>query len=312
VTPMYRLFVILTCATLFAGCAGLETNNFLSRTGEALGRIGQKTTTADAEKKVRPLFDQPYIDPLTEYIQRYSDDPARADRLEQVKQERDRRCAEVARRYNTDDITRTGLALYRRGYSFSCPEDVAAYEAKLEAKPSAEVQNRSLNSKPVVSDPAPPVSDGARQPADASRRSGEPLPEEGLAEPASAGESQNEAVSRQLNECFLLTRIRNYSAALEACHGPAEDGAIGAQSNMAQIQSALGNHESAYQWARKAAPASAQAANLLGEMYAHGRGVTEENAKAVKWFRTAAELGHAGAQDALDNLDSATADTNGN
>ena len=40
----------------------------------------------------------------------------------------------------------------------------------------------------------------------------------------------------------------------------------------------------------------AHAQALLGEMYEKGRGVRQDYAEAVKWFRQAAEQGHAVAQ----------------
>ena len=41
---------------------------------------------------------------------------------------------------------------------------------------------------------------------------------------------------------------------------------------------------------------NAGAQNDLGVMYAEGRGVPQDDAKAIKWFRKAAEQGHADAQ----------------
>tara|TARA_R110002074_G_scaffold109131_7_gene235402 strand:+ start:3629 stop:4528 length:900 start_codon:yes stop_codon:yes gene_type:complete len=283
VNPMYRLPVIVMSAVLIAGCGNLKTSDFLSRTGDALSKIGQRPPADDPDQEIKPLFDQPYIDPLTEHLQRYADDPARTAQLKQVSEERERRCAAVALRYNTDEITETGLATYRRGYGFSCPQDVAAYEARLEAMPQAPKPARQPVSEPLNNDSE--VRDD---------------------------EAQKVAVSRQLNDCYLLTRIRNFSGALAACRGPAEEGAVGAQASMAQIQNALGNHESAYRWAKMAAPESGQAAYLLGEMYAQGRGVAQDKDMAAKWFRTAAELGHTGAENALDNLVSAPAGANVN
>ncbi|RBW48572.1 tetratricopeptide repeat protein [Marinobacter sp. F3R11] len=279
---MYRLPVIMMSALLIAGCGNLKTSDVLSRTGEALSKIGQKVPAADLDQEIKPLFDQPYIDPLTEYLHRYAGDPARTAQLEKVREERESRCAAIARRYNADEITETGLESYRRGYSFSCPQDVAAYEARLEAMPRAQAPEPS-------------------RPAASESLKGE-----------SGGHDENLAVSGQLNDCYLLTRIRNFSGALEACRGLAESGVAGAQASMAQIQNALGDHESAYRWALKAAPESGQAAYLLGEMYAQGAGVAQDKSKAAKWFLTSAELGHAGAQDALDNLVSSSAGANAN
>lgn len=280
---MYRLLVIMMSAVLIAGCGNLTTSDVLSRTGDALSKIGQKDSAADFDQGIQALFEQPYIDPLTEYLQRYADDTARIAQLGQVREERDRRCAAVARRYNADEVTETGLATYRRGYNLSCPQDVAAYEARLEAMPQA---------------PDPEQQPASETPSDDTE--------------VNDDKPQKVAVSGQMNDCYLLTRIRNFSGALEACRGPAEGGASGAQASMAQIENALGNYESAYRWAMKAAPESGQAAYLLGEMYAQGLGIAQDKSTAASWFITAAELGHAGAQDALDNLVSAPADANAN
>ena len=40
----------------------------------------------------------------------------------------------------------------------------------------------------------------------------------------------------------------------------------------------------------------------LGYMYATGRGVAEDNTEAVRWYRLAAEQGHAGARRVLRRL----------
>jgi len=307
VTLMYRLLVIMMCALLTAGCSSLKNSDFLNRTGDALGKIGQRGSVADLDQEIELLFDQPYIDPLTEYLQQYADDPARTTLLGQVRQERESRCAIIARRYNADEITKTGLALYRRGYSFSCSQDVTAYQARLQAMQQAQT--------PALQ-PASELKNDERE--ESSVQLAELKPKTVNTATLSVGDAQAQktvasaraAASPQLNDCYLLTRIRNFSGALRACRGPAEEGVAGAQASMAQIERALGNHESAYGWARKAAPESAQAANLLGEMYAQGLGVAQDKNAAVKWFRTAAGLGHAGAANALDNLVSATAGAN--
>lgn len=298
---MYRLLIIMMSVVLVTGCEHLKKNDFLNRTGEALSKIGQGTSRGSFDQEVEPLFDQPYIDPLTEYLLKYGDDPSRKAQLEQVRQERERRCSAVALRYKTDEISEAGLALYRRGYNFSCPEDVAAYEARLTA-----MQQKPDASKQPGREPVNAVSD-----ADNAGLAG-PIQKADPMETHVADEIQKVVVSRQLNDCYLLTRIRNFSAALETCRGPAEKGAVGAQANMAQIQSALGHHESAYHWASQAAPESGEAANLLGKMYAQGLGVEQDKDTAEKWLRTAVELGHNEAQNTLDKLNSATVDTHVN
>lgn len=297
---MYRLLVVMMSAVLVTGCSNQATSDFLSRTGEALSKIGEKTPTVDHDGELQPLFEQPYIDPLTEYLQNHTGDQNREAQLAEVREERDRRCAEVARRYNTDEITETGLALYRRGYSFSCPRDVAAYEARLEALQADTDTNQPTNDQV------------AERAAQASKQSVQAPDEPPSATKAPmTNEAQATTVSRQLNDCYLLTRIRNFSGALEACRGPADDGVTGAQINMAKIEKALGNHDSAYRWAKRAAPKSGQAAYLLGDMYANGLGVEQDRRTAAKWFTTAVDLGYPEARRALEDLTSVTTDANG-
>ena len=78
VSSMYRLLVIMMSAVLIAGCGNLTTSDVLSRTGDALSKIGQRDSAADFDQEIQALFEQPYIDPLTEYLQRYADDTARS------------------------------------------------------------------------------------------------------------------------------------------------------------------------------------------------------------------------------------------
>ena len=63
------------------------------------------------------------------------------------------------------------------------------------------------------------------------------------------------------------------------------------------------NYAEAVKWYRLAAEAGdASAQNNLGVMYADGKGVSQDYAEAVKWFRRAAEQGNATAQETLDRL----------
>lgn len=59
----------------------------------------------------------------------------------------------------------------------------------------------------------------------------------------------------------------------------------------------------AAKWYRKAADQGhAPAQYLLAVAFANGRGVTKDGAEAVKWYRKAAERGHKDAQAALNRL----------
>ena len=56
-------------------------------------------------------------------------------------------------------------------------------------------------------------------------------------------------------------------------------------------------------WYRKAADQGhASAQNNLGIMYATGQGVPQNDAEAVKWYRLAADQGHASAQNLLGDM----------
>src|SRR5215471_15127811 len=64
-----------------------------------------------------------------------------------------------------------------------------------------------------------------------------------------------------------------------------------------------GNYEAALRLARPLAEQNNAAAEaILGRLYARGRGVTLDEAEAVKWFRRAAEHGSAAAEFNLGNL----------
>ena len=61
------------------------------------------------------------------------------------------------------------------------------------------------------------------------------------------------------------------------------------------------NKAKAVKWYRRAAEqGNVDAQYSLGDMYARGDGVPEDDAEAVKWFRLAAEQDHADAQFSLD------------
>lgn len=274
---MYRWTIVLTSLALLGGCGSVQKDAFmetsadlLARTGEALSRIGEKTPAQTDLPDPRPnpkqdelaaLFDQPYIDPLTEYLRRHDDDARPASQLERVRRERDRRCRVIAENFEKDPKTRAQLARYRAGYSFSCPDQVASYQEALLA--------------------------------DLEKKSNEPQ------DRPDSPDSPDPILNNQVSDCYLLTAIRNFSEALRACSGPAEAGDVQAQTNMALIFYALADYRNAYQWASEAAPASGEAAFLLANMYTNGQGVGPDPDQAEKWYHQAAGQGHAGAKAVL-------------
>lgn len=250
-----------------SGCGTLQKGSLFERAGMALQQVGQPRADDGQESdrysaELRALFDQPYIDPLTRYLQRFQDDEARLAPLQQVRLERKKRCEAVAARYNADPLTASGLARYRGGYSLSCPRDVAAYAQRLE----------NLQQSQVEEPAAPEVS---------------PEVIEWVAE---------SPPSSQLNDCYLLTRIRNFSEAQKACREPARMGDARAQTNMALIAHAFQDYENAEYWAREAAPKSGDACYLLAQMYAEGQGVEQSDKQAVRWYSQAASHGNSAAK----------------
>ncbi|WP_154660751.1 tetratricopeptide repeat protein [Marinobacter nanhaiticus] len=288
---MYRWLVMFVGVILISGCASLKDQDFLAsssdffdRAGKALGKIGEPTAKIARDAEVQTLFDQSYIDPLTKYLKQHDGDASRAEQLAQVRDERERRCSVIAKRYAARPLTREQVARYRAGYSLSCPEDVEAFALRYEEKRRQEQNEVRL---------AEAEDKGAEDEEDLAK-------EDMAAESAAAG-SVPSAVSQELNDCFLLTAIRNFSDALEACRTPAENGNVRAQTNMATIAYALQHYDQALDWAKRAAPESGNAANLIGRMYAEGQGVAADQQVARQWFQQAASLGHAGAQATLDS-----------
>lgn len=270
---MYRSLIIIAAIGLLSGCESLQkarimetSSQLLDRTGKALQAIGQAnpeepSATGDSDLELKRLFDQSYIDPLTRYLRRYENDESRAAQVAQVRLEQQLRCEAVAKRYRTYPASEQTLQRYRAGYSFSCPQQVEAFALGL--KSATEIAQE-------VPDP-------------------QPYPEE-------AGALDY----RQLNDCYLLTSIRNYSEALKACREPAERGDLQAQANMALISHAFQDYTSAAYWAQEAAPGSGEASYLLGRMYSAGQGVGQNHETAEQWYTQAASQGHSAAKAALE------------
>lgn len=264
---MYRPYSCFLIFLLLSGCASVDgdrlseaSSDLLERTGQVMKKIVNPQLPESYQRERQALFDQPYIDPLTEYLAEHRDDDSRALVLQQIERERHLRCEAVAAEYSNEPATEPMRQRYTAGYNYSCPDQVAAFAARVEQQPS-------------VPEPEPDTVDTA----------------------------DDSGVSDQaLSDCYLLAAIRNYSEAKKACRGPAENGDVRSQANMAMIAHAFEDYTNALMWAKKAAPASSEAAFLLGQMYATGRGVLQDMDQAVYWYTEAARQGHKEAQAALD------------
>jgi len=266
---MYRPLICLM-TLFFAGCGIIDSEQLFRKSVDPL----------QAERQA--LFDQPYIDPLTNYLIEHQGDPERASILPEIRQQRDLRCQAVAEEYAEEPAIRAVLERYNLGYGYSCPEQVAEF-----AKRVNQQRARQKAVPEPVAQPRPPE----------QTTPGETVtPTE--TEVTSVDEPQ--IADQLLSDCYLLTSIRNYSTARKACREPADQGDLRSQVNMARIAFVLEDYNDALRWARKAAPASGEAALLLGYMYARGKGVGQNMDQAVHWFNESAKLGNKDAQAAID------------
>lgn len=264
--PLTRPLFPLAMALLLGGCAALPSGDaivtssgeWLSRTGEAIGaqreRLADRFSRDDddlaaQEAEVEALLAQPWIDPLTDFLEANAGEPRLAESLVVLSRERDRRCAAIAEEYAERPANRETLARYRRGYLHSCPADVNTFHARVreeEARLAA------------VSTPAP-----------------EPREDE--------SESRREAQAmarRDASDCYLYFTIRNLQQAREACAAPAEQGDARAQHHMGSLAELAGEREEALGWLQRAADGGDEAAAARLEQLSRAGG--DETAEAAR------------------------------
>jgi hypothetical protein len=274
---MYRSFSCCLIILFLNGCAAVNSGRlseiFAADTADSV-ESGDQTSF---EPERQALFDQPYIDPLTDYLIEYYADADRRSVLQQVRDERDRRCEEVATGFAAEPSTREALQRFNAGYAYSCPEQVAVFEERVNREAA-----RSLPEPSELPDP-PSAPETVKTP-----------------EPKPQTVSTKIIPDQALSDCYLLTTIRNFSAARQACREPANLGDVRSQANMAVVAHAFEDYEEALKWAQKAASESDEAAFLLGQMYANGRGVSQNKNQAVYWFKEAARKSHKEAKTVLD------------
>lgn len=271
---MYRWYVSVLALLFLSGCAVVHGERLAGAKSEVLSLSGNlvepgltRPETEAYEHQRQALFGQPYIDPLTDYLKEHDDDPGRKPVLRQIAEERHRRCQLIADDYAEKPATEQTLARYRAGYSYSCPAQVGAFAER--------VKRNQKNTLPATIAAADDNDDGSRP------------------------QRQDE---QSLSNCYLLTTIRNYSAAREACRQTAEDGDPRSQANMAIITHAFQDYASAFLWARQAALVSGAAAYILAQLYDSGLGVEQNPEQAVYWYGKAASQGHKEARTVLERF----------
>ncbi|MBF7054388.1 hypothetical protein IOC61_13865 [Halomonas sp. KAO] len=274
----FSFSVILLSGLILAGCSMLpggdgvaaSTSEWLARAGEAVSARSRRLAEwfgreeASDDEAIRSalleerqaLLDQPYIDPLTHYLEAHAEDPRYADVLTDLSRERDRRCAAIADKYAERPANRENLALYRRGYLYSCPAQVNAFYARVRQEE-------------------------ANRPVARSRPERAPEPETVDAPLAERDEQVEEALSRRKsNDCYLLFTIRNLGEAQEVCRMSAEEGDTRAQRHMGSMAELEGQLEEAMRWYRRAADSGdAQARERLEAVAAAIRDADDEDAR---------------------------------
>jgi uncharacterized protein len=110
--------------------------------------------------------------------------------------------------------------------------------------------------------------------------------------------------AQDYNKGYEAYKAGDYAAAMKEWKPLAEQGHVGAQSNLGYMydtgKGVLQDYsESAKWWRLSAEQGNAQAQYSLGFIYRKGQGVLKNATEAVKWYRLAAEQGNAPAQSTL-------------
>ncbi|TVP92892.1 MAG: sel1 repeat family protein [Pseudomonadaceae bacterium] len=263
--------LLISVLALSGGCSSLPdrqtVTDALSSQGQRISEFaGGRSSQGEREAEVAELFEQPYIDPLTRYLEQHEDDSRYARHLDKVAIERDRRCAEIAQQYRGRAATADNLSRYRRGYLFSCPDDVSAFADRVEQAQAVEQQASQATQRPE-----------AETPSDV------PL---------------DQAVSRrQVNNCYLYFTIRNLQRARDNCQQPAAAGDAKAQHHLASMARTDQDYASAREWAQQSAQQGHAPGQLLyAELLQSDQGGSQDDESALHWLQAAAAQGLAAAQ----------------
>jgi TPR repeat protein len=228
------------------------------------------------DKEIQALFAQPYIDPLTRYIEQHADDDRFAAQLARVAAERGRRCEDIGVNYSERAASRENLNRMRRGYVYSCPSEVQVFSARVDSSHSSEGSTPSSVEDEIVVTPA----EDAFGTAEVKGSS------------ASNTELDEALRRRQRSDCYLLFTIRNNTQARGACLPLATRGDAKAQHHMAQLALMRNEENAAADWAkRSAAQKHAPGQMTLAQLYQDGRGVTKDPIRAHRLMKSAADQG---------------------
>ncbi|SDR95592.1 hypothetical protein SAMN05216421_0636 [Halopseudomonas xinjiangensis] len=263
-----------------------------SRLAEVANDLKADSPTA-RRNEVNNLLRQSRIDPLTQYLNTYANDPRYVRERARVRAERNRRCDAVGDRYARRDATPANLERFRRGYSFSCPTQIASFERRVnsetsvaEAKPEPQSEPKSV-AAPRAANPAPPARTATRvEPTPAKR-----------AEPTLASRSETSVVrttsqssppSEAASSCYLLYAIKNFQQAHGDCLQAARAGDAKAQHHLADIALISKEDKAARHWAQASAEQQYPAGQMLMARLLQKDG---EDAEALALLKRAADSG---------------------
>lgn len=126
---MYRIVFFFSLLTAFlSGCTGYQREQAVTAGAKA---VSANIKTSALQQEVDALLAQPYIDPITRYLQRYEHEASHSSYLQILAEEQQRRCQAVAKRYQQQPKTPDVLKAYRAGYRFSCPEEVEHFSRQI-------------------------------------------------------------------------------------------------------------------------------------------------------------------------------------
>ncbi|HDZ55274.1 MAG TPA: sel1 repeat family protein [Pseudomonas xinjiangensis] len=278
--------MLIAISSVMSGCTSLPSKDqiwsrssaFFAQSAEMLAAQRQRlaefagSMVGSKDRQLRQqeldeLFAQPYIDPLTDYLEAHSDEATHASNLAKVAYERDQRCGNIANTYSTRDPSRDNLNRMQRGYLYSCPEEVQAFAARVKAATTQQTasQSETAPSDKILAAPSPEISAVAL----------------------------NEALDRkQSSDCYLLYTIKNNTQAFDACRPIAERGDAKAQHHMASLAKTRKDYTTAAGWAELSAAQDYPPGQLiLGQLYQEGQGLERDPSRALTLMRGAADQG---------------------
>jgi TPR repeat protein len=274
--------LVAVAAVTLPGCASIRESAFLTQSGEMIAAQTRRLATwvggpgggdddALLQEEIDELFAQPYIDPLTLYLEEHSADERRAGQLPLVAQERDKRCAVIAQIYAGREASQANLNRMQRAYLVSCPQDVRDFAARVQQSSAAQATAASKTPQPA----AEPAAEPAPGPA------------------ADLDKALEDALARRQNSnCYLLFTIKNYTQAYEACRPIAAGDDARAQHHMASLERSRGNYAPAFGWAERSARQQfAPGQLILGQLYQAGQGTQQDQAKGLELLQKAADSG---------------------